>query len=359
MKIEKAMKMICPHCGKDITERLLEILSYLTGIDKVELENGGFEKVIATFHSAKIILEKIEQHQLSVNELEKITTRVLPTILEKVEESTKEKIKEIIQPLQKTTDEISQNYKALKDVLEHSYSAINDSLSRLVGNPLLQGKIQEISLLKRLKAASPEDFFTNENSTKGEEDILAIVKNGSTEIARISIESKKVKKFNTRENIRQAMDNKNKKNAILSIIATTTMPDDSLSPVVYKEGEIYIVDFKIADIFYKLLRDFIVREWEKEKDEKVKKELDISKKIREILLSQKFLKGLEKARKLLEDLSQKLERVKNSTIRNIDEIKSTIINELEETIENMAMSYQTIQKELRESASFGDADERV
>src|SRR5437773_3029823 len=58
----------------------------------------------------------------------------------------------------------------IKDTVHDSNGEVLKALHELTGNPL-RGKIQEVSIAKRLKAIVPTDSFTTENSTRKGEDI--------------------------------------------------------------------------------------------------------------------------------------------------------------------------------------------
>jgi len=53
----------------------------------------------------------------------------------------------------------------IKDAVHDSSGEVLKALHELTGSPL-RGKIQEVSIAKRLKAIVPTDSFTTENSTR-------------------------------------------------------------------------------------------------------------------------------------------------------------------------------------------------
>ncbi len=142
-----------------------------------------------------------------------------------------------------------------KDTVHDSSGEILKALHELMGNPL-RGKIQEVSIAKRLKATVHTDSFNTENSTKRGEDIECTVIDKNNVIGTIVVESKKVKTWSGAfvDQIRQYMT---KKGTPFGIIATTVMPTDALSDSLMIDG-VLVVKVDYVDIAYLFMRAHVI-----------------------------------------------------------------------------------------------------
>src|SRR2546425_10149444 len=94
-----------------------------------------------------------------------------------------------------------------KDAVYGSSGEVLKALHELTGSPL-RGKIQEVSIAKRLKAIVPTDSFTTENSTRKGEDVeCTVIQNGDV-AGTVIVESKRVKTWSKDyvNQVRQYMD---------------------------------------------------------------------------------------------------------------------------------------------------------
>ena len=141
-----------------------------------------------------------------------------------------------------------------KDTIHESNGEILRVLHELMGNPL-RGKMQEVSIAKRLKAAVHTDSFNTENSTKRGEDIECTVIEKDNVIGTIVVESKKVKTWSGAfvEQTKQYMD---RKGTQFGIIATTAMPSDALSDSMIMDG-VLVVKVDHVDIAYLFMRAYL------------------------------------------------------------------------------------------------------
>src|SRR5207245_9801425 len=83
-----------------------------------------------------------------------------------------------------------------KDTVHDNNGEVLKALHELTGGPL-RGKIQEVSIAKRLKAMVPTDSFTTENSRRKGEDVECSVIEESDLAGTIVVESKRVKTWST------------------------------------------------------------------------------------------------------------------------------------------------------------------
>ncbi len=151
----------------------------------------------------------------------------------------------------------------MKDTVHNSNAEVLRALHELMGNPL-RGKVQEVSIAKRLKAAAPTDSFSTENSTRKGEDIECTVIEKDDVAGIIVVESKKVKTWSNSfiEQIQQYM---NTKGTQFGIIATTAMPSDALSDSMMLDG-VLVVKVDYVDIAYLFLREYLTSKSKLEKE---------------------------------------------------------------------------------------------
>lgn len=142
-----------------------------------------------------------------------------------------------------------------KESIHQSNGEVLKALHELMGNPL-KGKMQEVSIAKRLKAVVPTDSFTTENSTKKGEDVECTVIERDDVAGTIIVESKRVKTWSGAhiEQIRQYMT---KKGTQFGIIATSAMPSDALSDSMMLDG-VLVVKVDYVDIAYLFMRGYLI-----------------------------------------------------------------------------------------------------
>jgi len=141
-----------------------------------------------------------------------------------------------------------------KDSVNDGKSEILKAIHELMGNPL-RGKIQEVSIAKRLKAVVPTDSFSTENSTRKGEDVKCTVLENNDVVGTILVESKRVKTWSQSyvEQVKQYMA---KKGTEFGIIATTVMPSDALSNSVMIDG-VLVVKADYVEIAYLFMREYL------------------------------------------------------------------------------------------------------
>jgi uncharacterized protein YdcH (DUF465 family) len=170
--------------------------------------------------------------------------------------------------------------------LEQEIRPIMREISELKGSPQTMGKAQEMAIAKRLSALKTgEDVFTTEKSGKSGEDVECIVIEQGIQLGKIVIESKKTKRWQEEsvEQIRTYMD---KENTEFGIVATTTIPDDSLSHTTWKDG-VLIVKLDYIEPAYIFIREYL----------KLKKHLedDFAAKLAQLDVKEQVLQELKDA----------------------------------------------------------------
>ena len=141
-----------------------------------------------------------------------------------------------------------------KDSIDDGKSEILKAIHELMGSPL-RGKMQEISIAKRLKAVVPTDSFTTENSTRKGEDVeCTVIENGDVAGTAI-VESKKVKTW-SRDYVDQARRYMERKGTQFGMVATSAMPSDALSDSVMMDG-VLVVKVDYVEIAYLFMREYL------------------------------------------------------------------------------------------------------
>ena len=179
----------------------------------------------------------------------------LREILEKYGEEVKESLKS-------NTDELFQslvqNDESRQKQLHQMLRYISDKLSELMGSPQTLGKIQELSIAKRLSSLKlGDDAYTTEKSNKSMEDVECVVKENGTEYGKIVIESKRTKKWNTQslEQIKKYMEKENTK---FGMLVSQVFPDDALNETEWRNGVLIVKPEHIESAYYYMRRYLIL-----------------------------------------------------------------------------------------------------
>ena len=151
----------------------------------------------------------------------------------------------------------------LRDSFEDGKSQILKELHELMGSPQ-RGKIQEVSITKRLKTAVPNDAFNPENSTRKGEDIECTVLENNDVAGTIVFESKNVKSW-SRSFIEQVKQYMSKRGTEFGIVATTAMPGDALSHSVMIDG-VLVVKADYVEFAYLFMREYLTTKAQLERD---------------------------------------------------------------------------------------------
>jgi len=151
----------------------------------------------------------------------------------------------------------------IKDAVHDSSGEVLKALHELTGSPL-RGKIQEVSIAKRLKAIVPTDSFTTENSTRKGEDIECSVIEESDLAGTVIVESKRVKTWSS-AHIDQVKEYMAKRATPFGIVATTAMPSDALSDSLMIDG-VLVVKVDHVDVAYLFMRQYLIAKLKLERE---------------------------------------------------------------------------------------------
>jgi hypothetical protein len=169
----------------------------------------------------------------------------------------------------------------IKDTVHDSSNEVLKALHELTGNPL-RGKIQEVSIAKRLKAEVSTDSFTTENSTRKGEDVECSVIEQNDLTGTIIVESKRVKTWSS-SYIEQVKEYMSKRGTPFGIIATTAMPSDALSDSQMIDG-VLVVKVDHVEIAYLFMRQYLIA--------KLKLEREYQSKVSQLQVSEQVLQEL-------------------------------------------------------------------
>lgn len=209
------------------------------------------------------------------------------------------------------------------------------SILELKGNPTAMGKIQEENITKRLSSLKTgQDIFRTEKARKSQEDIECIIVENGLEVGKILIESKRTRNWREAhlDQLKQYMD---RENTEFGILATTSMPDDSLNYAIWRSG-VLIVKTEYVEAAYIFLREHLKL--------KTALEQDYSTKIQNLEVRDQILEELKKS---ITDgeLDSIIERI-NKTTLNID----TTILRAENYLEKMFRSIKKDSSNIRKCA---------
>jgi len=168
-----------------------------------------------------------------------------------------------------------------KDMVYDSNGEVLKALHELTGSPL-RGKIQEVSIAKRLKAAVPTDSLTTENSTRKGEDVECSVIEESDLAGTIIVESKRVKTWSS-AHIDQVKEYMAKRGTSFGIVATTAMPSDALSESLMIDG-VLVVKVDHVDVAYLFMRQYVIA--------KLKLEREYQSKVSQLQVSEQVIQEL-------------------------------------------------------------------
>jgi conjugal transfer/entry exclusion protein len=240
-------KYKCVRCGANLKNQFFKWLHELTGMPVNKLKNGDGLKEISW--KLQIAERTLTIAGIEINEAA-ITEKALQYVEKLLSKRLSEEEREKYELQLKHKDEIIKN-------LEKEYNELN---ARLKHVPTLIGSEQEQQLLTRLEAISrntKDEFYLEKASSLGE-DILAKVIDNDQEIAKVIIESKKVKKWQSNF-IDKMREDMSKHKTTHGIIATTAMPANALNNAFYiTQDGIWVVKLELAEYAYRAKREFIV-----------------------------------------------------------------------------------------------------
>jgi len=177
--------------------------------------------------------------------------------IDEVKQCNQHIINEVKESNQKTMDKVNESNQKALDKVKESERKIIEQIAEILGNPQLLGKIQEISIAKRLSAMKiGNDAFSVSNSNRSLEDVECTVIEKNIPYGKILIESKKTKKWSS-DYLAQLQGYMKKQSTEFGILATQTLPDDALNDTLWKDG-VLIVKPENIEPAYVYLRQFLI-----------------------------------------------------------------------------------------------------
>ncbi len=241
--------MVCPVCGQEVDSEILHRLG-LEGevLQEVQALRDEGKLTQAIFLAIKIV-RTVQDNPQWMKDLLEEQTRILSL--------------------------------GFKDTVHDSNGEVLKALHELTGNPL-RGKIQEVSIAKRLKAAVPMDSFTTENSTRKGEDVECSVIEENDLAGTIIVESKRIKTWSS-AHIDQVKEYMTRRGTPFGIVATTAMPSDALGDSLMIDG-VLVVKVDRLDVAYLFMRQYVIA--------KLKLEREYQSKVSQLQVSEQVIQEL-------------------------------------------------------------------
>jgi gas vesicle protein len=349
----------CPLCRNEIDRRLLERFELdMDDLDKIQnlVKNKSLMQAIeiGTLTSKYLKPESLGteiQVKESLNKLSEKATDLMEkardladefvkTSEEKKLEITKEHLdtqKEMIDNFQNEIKKLQEDYNKLEErrnaEIEKLNLAITQVHEKIVGTGI--GGVRELTVIKDLKAACPEDEFSDEEAQKHGADIVAMVKIKGHDIGRIVISVKDVEKWNS-SFITQIKRNMDEQQTQWSMLVTKTFPSSALNDNAYLDSNnILLVKAEYAPAAYIGLRHAVIQ-WSqaqtlmKTQEAKTTMQEHILKVLREWIQGTKFSEILSKideamnASKDTDDLIQKWQNYNEIQAKNARVLQNKI-----------------------------------
>ena len=342
--------VICPLCGSLVTQLTIE--KWNMSVDELRhveelLEHGTFLEMLkfgelASRHLNPDLLSTDLQVQQSLSALSQKAQKLLTeqqshlkavtegqqALLKSVTDSEradkldvrKEALQEqtrIVEDYQKKILDLS---KQMKDTADQRLAetkaftdAIGDIREKLVGVGV--GRIEEASLTKELKSASPRDYFVTRQSTKGRADIVAEVMVDGKVAGKVVISSKADNNW-SEEFREQLKKNLEQERTRWGILVTKSFPSDALNDKAYLDDEqLLLVKFEYAAVAYLGMRESIIRWHEAEArftevEKRIQREKSVLQALRGWVSGDKFAEmasRIDAARRLSKETEDLLE----------------------------------------------------
>jgi len=241
-------------------------------------------------------------------------------------------------------DVVEEKSRDIKDDVEkkliQEIRPVLQAIMELKGSPQTLGKMQEEALAKRISALKTgQDIMKTEKSLKSGEDIECIIIENGREAGKIVIESKRTKKWceDHVEQIKRYMD---KENTRFGILATTAMPSDALSHLMWRNG-VLIVHMEYIEIAYLFMREHLIL--------KRKLEDEYNSKIKQLEVSDQILQSIEEAvnngelNQIISKISEQTTAIDNAVAKLESRMQVTfgIIRKRTGTTRELAISLMT------------------
>jgi hypothetical protein len=210
----------------------------------------------------------------------------------------------------------------IKDSIHQGNSEILKALHELIGNPL-RGKIQEVSIAKRLKAVTPVDSFTTENSARKGEDVECTVLEANSVVGTIIVESKRVKSW-SQSYIDQVKEYMTKRGTEFAIVATTAMPSDALSDSEMIDG-VLVVKVDYVEIAYLFMRRYLVTKSVLEREYQSRlSQLEVGEQVLQELRTVVNDGGLDQIISTVTEESNNIDSLANKTVDYVENIANQL-----------------------------------
>ncbi|MGI0027836.1 MAG: DUF2130 domain-containing protein [Nitrosopumilaceae archaeon] len=354
---EEALK--CPICRSEINRTLLEKLE-LDAEDLIKIQDLVRRKALiqalemGTLTSKYLkpeslgteiqVKESLSRLSEKATELIEKTSQLTDEFVKASEEEktqiTKEFLEEQKQDMLKFQDEIKklqEDYNELQEKHTTEIEKLNSSMQqiheKIIGTGI--GGIRELTVIKDLKAACPEDEFSDEKAQKHGADIVAKVKVKGRALGIIVISVKDVEKWSSTF-IEQIKNNMNEEQTQWSMLVTKTFPSTALNEKAYLDDNgILLVKAEYAPAAYIGLRHAVIewnqaQTWMKKQEEKTSMQEHILTVLREWIQGSKFSEILTKidgainASKDTDELMQKWQKYNEKQAKDARDLQNKI-----------------------------------
>jgi hypothetical protein len=363
--------LLCPICQNEIKNDVLERhkleIKDLATIENLVNENLLMQMVELGKLAAKYFKPETITTELQVKDSlrtlsEKATElmdkqRELAEGLVKASEEKKSKIteeamqrhKELVEEFQEEIRRLQEQHTKIDDERKEELRRMNDALQqiqqKIVGVGI--GQVRELSVIKDLKSACPEDDFTDEKAKKHGADIVATVKLKGHEIGKIVVSVKEHDSWNS-DFMTQLKKNLREEQTDWGILVSKVFPSSALNGKMYVEANgILVVKTEYAPAAYLGLRHAVIHKNQAEAIVKNQKDREsLQEHIVGVLRDwvhgdklQEILARIDDARKATvetDDLMQKLQTYNERQIKSAREWQSKIRGYLQESNQILA-----------------------
>lgn len=235
-----------------------------------------------------------------------------------------------IKKLQEDYNKIEQTHVQETEKLNLSIQQIRE---RILGTGI--GGVRELTVIRDLKSACPEDEFSDKEALKHGADIVATIKVQGHVLGKIVISVKEEEKWDN-SFIEQIQKNMNEQQTQWSILVTKTFPRSALNEKAYlDDNNILLVKAEYAPAAYIGLRHAVIQ-WNqaqtliKSQEKRTTMQEHILKVLREWIQGTKFSEILSKideavtATKETDDLMQKWQNYNDKQIKNTRDLQNKI-----------------------------------
>lgn len=254
---------------KRIDERQKELEENRKNI--VEEQKGTFEELTKQRKELEENRKNVAKEQKEAFEEIAKRKKELEDKNEQIEEETTKQMKEIMAEKEelhelkeevlkaeqiKMPEEVMRLIKELQKEFNTPITEMKDLLTKAVHNVKSSGTLQEMLLLRRLKALNTGDKIEHLGGPD-QEDVLVTVMDSGKELGKIRIDSKKVEKWDSKFVEKMAKYLK-EDDMDFGIIATTAMPKNAAGSDFHWEENILVVNAAVVECTY-LVSRYLIR----------------------------------------------------------------------------------------------------